>query len=261
MVLSHERRGAGEPLVLIHPLGGEWQVWEPVLDALAAHRDVIAPDLPGFGGSAPMPEDTVPTPAALAAAVEAFLRQIGVESAHVAGNSLGGWVALELAARGAARSVTALSPAGLWAQPLAPNGALAHRFARAALPLLLGLASTPPGRRRVLASTVGHPERVPADAARRLVAAYARAPGFEAVNAAMRQGRFLDARALRVPVTVVWGQLDRLVARQRLEGASRTVVLPDCGHIPMWDDPEAVVRVLLEGSASREPSGGPAELR
>lgn len=248
MRLSHERRGAGEPLVLIHGLGGEWQVWEPVLDALAGQRDVIAIDLPGFGGSPPLSGDVMPTPAALAAAVEVFLREIGVESFHVAGNSLGGWVALELGAVGAARSVTALSPAGLWAQPLAPNGALAHRFARAALPLLLGLASTSSGRRRVLASTIGHPERVPGPASRRLVAAYARAPGFEAVNAAMRQGRFRDARALRVPVTVAWGQLDRLVAHQRLEGASRTVILADCGHIPMWDDPDAVVRVLLEGS-------------
>jgi len=248
MELSHERRGAGEPLVLLHPLGGEWQVWEPILDALAAHHDVIALDLPGFGSSPPLPASTLPTPAALAGAVEAFLRGLGIESAHVAGNSLGGWIALELGARGAARSVSALSPAGLWPEPLAPNGALAHRLARTTLPLLLLLASSAAGRRRVLGSTVGHPERVPAPAARRLVSAYARAPGFEAVNAAMRQGRFLDATSLRIPVTVAWGELDRLVARHRLEGASRTVILRDCGHIPVWDDPEAVVRVLLEGS-------------
>jgi pimeloyl-ACP methyl ester carboxylesterase len=247
-MLSFERRGRGEPLVLLHPLGGEWQVWEPVLDVLAAHRDVIALDMPGFGGSAPLPAEVVPTPAELARAIAHAFDALGIEAPHVAGNSLGAWVALELAAARRARSVTVLSPAGLWPRPLAPNGARAHRLARVTLPLLLALVSSAPGRRLVLAKTVSHPERVPAAAARRMVRAYAGATDFERVNAAMRADRFVPAAALDVPVTVAWGALDRVVGRVPLAGATRTVVLRDCGHVPFWDDPPQVARLLLEGS-------------
>ena len=51
MKLHHIRQGAGEPLVLIHGLGGSIVVWKPVIDLLAAERDVVAIDLPGFGAS------------------------------------------------------------------------------------------------------------------------------------------------------------------------------------------------------------------
>ena len=128
-----------------------------------------------------------PTPAALADAVVAGLPRA---PAHVAGNSLGGWVALELAVAGHARSVTAIAPAGLWPEPLMPKRGVARGLARAARPLLPALVRSPAGRRVALAGTVAHPERVPPEAALRLVRAYAAAPGFDAVNAAMRAGRF-----------------------------------------------------------------------
>src|SRR5271166_5370625 len=86
----------------------------PVIPALAARFDVIAVDLPGFGDSNPVPAQTKPTPAALAAAVAGLLDDLGVTAPHLAGNSLGGWVALELAATRPAASLTLLSPAGLW---------------------------------------------------------------------------------------------------------------------------------------------------
>ena len=126
------RRGAGPPLVLLHGIGGEACVWDPVIDALAAHHDVLALDLPGFGRSAPLPDGVAPTPEALAAAVARRLQAEGLSDAHVAGNSLGGWIALELAKAGHARSVTGLCPAGLWGRPLtgpdaAPVRGRAHR--------------------------------------------------------------------------------------------------------------------------------------
>ncbi|MCZ4492827.1 MAG: alpha/beta fold hydrolase, partial [Conexibacter sp.] len=120
MTLAYDRRGSGPPLVLLHPLGADRHVWDPVLDRLAAERDVIAVDLPGFGDS-PVLDADPPTPAALAAAVQAFAEQeLGLQAWHVAGNSLGGWVALALALDGAVESVTAIAPAGLWSGPLAP---------------------------------------------------------------------------------------------------------------------------------------------
>ena len=232
-------------LVLLHPLGADRHVWAPVLERLTAKRDVIAVDLPGFGESPPL-NGGEPTPAALAAAVAAALPDGGY---HVAGNSLGGWVALELAAAGHARSVTAIAPAGLWPEPLAPKRGIARGLAKAIGPALPALVRSAAGRRLALASTVAHAERVPPDAALRLVRAYAGAPGFEAVNRAMRAGRFTRLEHIRVPVTLAWPEHDRLVARPaHLPPTVRSVRLASAGHVPMWDAPEAVGDLLLQGS-------------
>jgi pimeloyl-ACP methyl ester carboxylesterase len=246
--LAYHRAGSGPGLVLLHPLGADRHVWEPVMDRLTAERDVIALDLPGFGDSPPLNGAGPPTPAALAAAVAEFLPHGG--PFHVAGNSLGGWVALELAAGGHARSVTAIAPAGLWPEPLAPKRGIARVLAKAIRPGLPALVRSPAGRRLALASTVAHAERVPPAAALRLVQAYADAPGFEAVNTAMRAGRFTQLEHLRVPVTLAWPEHDRLVARPaHLPPTVRNVALPGAGHVPMWDAPAAVAAVLLRGSA------------
>src|SRR5215208_6540675 len=120
-LLNHLRTGTGEPIILLHPLGAELVVWEPVMDLLGVERDVIAVDMPGFGRSPALADGTAPTPQALAAAVASFLDALGLERAHVAGNSLGGWVGLELARAGRALSVAALSAAGFWRRPLGPR--------------------------------------------------------------------------------------------------------------------------------------------
>ena len=112
--LSATRSGTGAPLVLLHGLGSSRQAWDPVRPALAARFDVIAVDLPGFGDSAPLYGQAGVPPAALADSVARLLDELGVSAPHLAGNSLGGWVALELAARRPVASVTLLSPAGLW---------------------------------------------------------------------------------------------------------------------------------------------------
>src|SRR3954470_16424603 len=112
--LAITRSGTGEPLVLLHGLGSSRQAWDPILPALAARFHVIAVDLPGFGDSAPLPGAGEVPPAALAQSVADLLDDLGVSTPHLAGNSLGGWVALELAARRPVASLTLLSPAGLW---------------------------------------------------------------------------------------------------------------------------------------------------
>jgi pimeloyl-ACP methyl ester carboxylesterase len=250
--LNHERNGSGDPLVLIHGLGGELGAWEPVIAPLARERELIAVDLPGFGASPPLPDGTEPTAAALGAAVGALLAELGIERAHLAGNSLGGWAALELAKAGRALSVTTLSPAGLWARPLGPRPGLSPRpVGRALLPLLPAILRTRKGRRLALASSVGHPERVPRAAALRMVRAYLTAPDFERANLAMRSNVFSGGDRISVPVTLAWSELDRLIARPDTAAVpgARFVLLPDCGHVPMWDDPGLVSHVLLEGSS------------
>jgi pimeloyl-ACP methyl ester carboxylesterase len=244
MSIAYDRTGEGPPLVLAHPLGADRHVWDPVIGRLRADHDVIAVDLPGFGASPPLTEVT-PTPRALADAVAALLRGLGIERPHVVGNSLGGWVALELGLAGVAGRVTAIAPAGLWAAPLVPKPSLAHRLARTLGPLIGPAARTRRGRRALLSGSVAHPDRVPARDAIHLVRAYGRAPGFIAANDAMRAGTFPDLARVSCPVTLIWPEHDRLVKRpSSLPPGVRSVVLPDAGHIPTWDAPTALAALI-----------------
>lgn len=248
MDLALHRVGHGPALVLLHPLGADRHVWDPIRDALAAQRTVVTLDLPGFGESPPLTA-TPPTPGALADAVAAALARSGIGRPHVAGNSLGAWIALELGLADAAASVTAVAPAGLWPEPLAPKVARSQQLAKAFAPLAAVALGTARGRRALLGSSVAHPDRVPAADARRLVAAYGAATGYVAVNAAMRAGRFDALERIRCPVTLVWPERDRLIGRPRwTPDGVRNVVLADAGHLPMWDAPEALVAALLAGS-------------
>jgi len=245
--LAYDRAGKGPGLVLLHPLGADRRIWDPVLALLTPHRDVLAVDLPGFGASPPLRGDA--TPRTIAAAVGKLLEDLGLQRPHVAGNSLGGWVTLELGLSGIARSVTAIAPAGLWPEPLAPKRGTARRLARLALPLIDPLVASASGRRVLLASSVARPELVPPRAAAHLIRAYASAPGFDAVNDAMRAGRFVGLERIRCPVTLAWPEHDRLVARPRwLPDNTRSRTLAGCGHVPMWDDPDQVARLLLAGA-------------
>ena len=236
--------------MLIHPLGAELVVWEPVLGRLARERDVIAIDLPGFGGSPPLANGSIPTPRVLAGAVASFLDELGLGRVHVAGNSLGGWVALELARTGRALSVAGVCTAGLWKRPLGPRpGGDIRPIGRAMLPILPALLRSGRGRRLLLRGSVARPERVPAQAATRLVRSYVTAPGFDGANHAMRAEVFSGVEDIRVPVTLAWAEHDRLVARPRTRVPDwRTVTLHGCGHIPTWDDPDQVARLLLLAS-------------
>lgn len=250
--LAYDRTGCGEPLVLLHPLGADRTVWRPVLALLQAERDVICVDLPGFGESPPLNGAAPPAPSRLCSAVVALLRRLGLDPAqtHLAGNSLGGWVALEAAASGYAATVTAIAPAGLWPNPLKPKPALARRVGRFALPMIGPATRSLAVRRLILSASVAHPDRVPPEQAAGLVRSYVRASGFSDVNRAMRAGTFTLLAEIIAPVTLAWPEHDHVVARpQSVPPGIRQVLLPDCGHVPMWDDPQAVAAVLLAGSS------------
>lgn len=258
MDIAYDRAGSGPPLVLLHPLGADRRVWDPVLGRLSAQREVIALDLPGFGQSPPLANVT-PTPKALADAVAALCDRLGLPRPHVAGNSLGGWVALELGLAGRAASVAAIAPAGLWPAPLVPKASLAHRLARATLPLATTIVRTGRGRALLLEGTAADPRRIPAADAASLVRAYALAPGFIAVNDAMRAGRFTSLDRIDCPVTLVWPDHDHLVERpQWMPDQIVSVMLRDAGHVPMWDAPERVAELLLAASGDVHPRRGAA---
>ena len=262
MRLHHRRLGNGPALVLIHGLGGSLVNWEPVLELVAEERDVIAVDMPGFGGSDPLPDGTRHTPVAMGAAITAHLSSLGVERPHLAGNSLGAWVALEMAADGNAASVCAISPAGLWRRPLGPRSFDARARGKRLRPLVLAALRTRRGRRALLRTTVARPEALSPDEAVRWVAAWLDAPAYEEANLMMRSHTFDRADEVDVPVTVAWGSADRLVRaprRERMPAHARYLVAQGWGHTPTRDDPEGVARLLIEASA--EERAEPAAIR
>lgn len=260
MDLNHHRAGNGDPLVLIHGIGSRWQIWEPVLPALAAEYDVIALDLPGFGASPMPPPGTPPGADSLTTLVEAFLAQAGFDWPHVAGNSLGGLVALQLAQRGVARSATALSPAGFasQAETAYARGSLwfGVRAARLAAPHADRLLARAGVRRLALRQFFEHPERLtPADAAADL-RSLANAPWFDETLPSLEAGEFAGGTEIQVPVTIAWGEHDRLLLPRQARRAAtelpraRIVTLRGCGHVPTYDDPGQVARAIL-GTAGR----------
>jgi pimeloyl-ACP methyl ester carboxylesterase len=257
--LAHTRTGSGAPLVLLHALGLARDSWAPVVPALAEHFDVVAVDLPGFGDSPPLPGE--PTPKALAAAVAAFLDELGLAVPHVVGNSLGGWVTLELAALRPLASVTLLSPAGMW-----PGGT--PQYCRVSLRasrwlavhaggLLSRAVATRPGRIAVLGQTHGRPARMSPAQARAALRALATAPGFDPVFAATLHRRYEAGEPFSAPVTVAFGDRDRLLIRRRWRGLDelppdrRVASLPGGGHVPMADDPAAVAALVLASTGRR----------
>jgi pimeloyl-ACP methyl ester carboxylesterase len=257
--LNHRRSGSGDPLVLMHGIGSRWQMWEPVIERLAQNYDVVAVDLPGFGASPMPPPGTPPGIDSQIALVSEFLRQLGVERPHVAGNSMGGLLALEMAARGLARSATALSPAGFASRAQMLYGRVALRLsvrlARRTARYADTLFATAFGRKLGLSLFVARPERLSGDEAADNTRALAGAPWFDATLPALRAYQFSDAQELEVPVTVAWGAKDRLLRPRQARRAAhaipraRVLLMDGCGHVPTWDDPEQVARVLLDGAA------------
>ncbi|WP_267243280.1 alpha/beta fold hydrolase [Streptomyces sp. PR69] len=258
LTVTYERAGAGEPLLLLHGIGHHWQAWEPVLAVLAAERDVIAIDLPGFGTSTALPEGVPYDLETVATVLGRLCEALGVERPHVAGNSLGGLLALELGREKLVRSVTALSPAGFWTEAerrYAFTTLRAMRIGAQTMPpaLVERLSRSAAGRAALISSIYARPGRRSPEAAVAETLALRNATGFEATLVAGGSVLFTDDIP-DVPVTIAWGTKDRLLLRRQgvrakhvIPGA-RLIRLPGCGHVPMSDDPALVARVILDGS-------------
>ena len=250
--LVHDRKGSGEPVVLIHGIGHRRQAWDPIVHHLAEKYEVITVDLAGFGDSPAYPKSaTYDMDTACENLAENFALW-GIEKPHVVGNSLGGVIALELGARGLASSVTALSPAGFFGK--------INRFQAFILLFILRIASQLPNRMLLAASkwklgrkVIGfplyeHAERFTAEEVYGDALALKNASAFERTIKAGIRYKFDSA--VPVPTTIAWGTKDRILpysqsatAQERLPNA-RHVALPHCGHVPMIDHPELVVRVI-----------------
>ncbi|MEU6218577.1 alpha/beta fold hydrolase [Streptomyces sp. NPDC047022] len=256
--VSYARKGSGAPLLLLHGIGHHRQAWDPVVDILATERDVIAVDLPGFGASPALPAGLAYDLATVVPVLDAFCAALGIDRPHVAGNSLGGLLALELGREKLVRSVTALSPAGFWTDAERRYAfALLLGMRRAARtlppPFVERLSRTAAGRAVLVSAIYARPGRRSPEAAAAETFALARATGFADTLRAGTNVQFTDD-VPGLPVTVAWGTRDRLLVRRQGVRAkqiiprARLVRLPGCGHVPMNDDPALVARVILDGS-------------
>jgi pimeloyl-ACP methyl ester carboxylesterase len=259
-VTASHRGGSGSPLVLLHGLGGSWRVWRPVLPALEASHDVVALTLPGHHGGAPLERGAPVSVPALADGVERSLDALGIGRAHLAGNSLGGWLALELARRGRADSVVALSPAGGWARPrdlrrVARLVAAGHASARRARALRLeALLGRPRLRHLALRSVMERGDLVSRTELAALLDDSAGCAAFAGFIAWVRTADPIASWPTNgLPVRIAWAARDRTIPFERygrpilaaLPDAEH-VTLPGVGHVPMFDDPGLTARTILE---------------
>ncbi|WP_181765072.1 alpha/beta fold hydrolase [Streptomyces albidus (ex Kaewkla and Franco 2022)] len=260
--LAYERRGSGEPVVLLHGIGHHWQAWEPVLSILAASYEVVAVDLPGFGASPTLPEGHSYELGSVIPLLGEAISTLGLERPHVVGNSLGGLLALELALHGHARSVTALSPAGFWTgaeRRYAYALLMGMRAGAKAIPdgMLQRLARTAAGRAALTSTIYARPGRRSPEAVIAETRSMRAATGFAPTLEVGRSPEVLfDQDIPDVPVTIGWGDKDRLLLRRQGVRAkkaipsARLVALRGCGHVPMNDDPAMVARLVLETAQS-----------
>jgi pimeloyl-ACP methyl ester carboxylesterase len=255
---SH-RAGTGTPLLLLHGLGMIWRAWSPVLPYLEPHHDVIVPTLAGHGGGPPLDSEVAPSIQALTDVIEDELDRLGLQQVHIAGNSLGGRIGIELARRGRARSLVLFSPAGAWRSQRSIElratgvrlslGALGRYASRADAIAANGLL-----RWSLFAGQFAHPDRVPPEALAAYIRASGAAPGVAPLLREFPLRQLQPLPAVRdYPVRLVWADRDRVLPfdgfgapmLERLPGAE-LIRLRGVGHIPMSDDPVTVAKLILE---------------
>jgi pimeloyl-ACP methyl ester carboxylesterase len=248
----YHRGGSGSPLVLLHGFLDSWRTWELVLPALERQHDVLALTLPGHAGGAPFADELVDD-------LERALDEAGVELAKVAGNSLGGYLALQLGTRGRATSVIAFAPAGGWADDdpviaeMLERQREVHRMARAAAPFAHVIAATSPGRRRVTGLLAEHYEHLPPRLVAHLLRSAARCDAERMLDTAAVADWSLDAERLTCPLRIVWGAADRVLPWPRAAARYRQtlphadwVLLDGVAHVPHLDVPVEAAQLILD---------------
>ncbi len=252
------RGGTGRPLVCLHGFTDTWRTWELVLPALERHHEVLAPTLAGHAGGPPIAGDV--SHALLADAVEQAMDEAGFSTAHIVGNSLGGFVALQLAARGRAESVVALAPAGGWAagdesvRETLEHFATMQQMLKTVAPHADAIAATTEGRRRATQFIASNFEHIPAELVAHLMCGAAACPAVDRmIEYALREGWRLDAERIACPVRVVWGTEDKLLPWPSTAARFREDWLPNAdwvelegvGHCPQLDVPLETAELIV----------------
>jgi len=248
--------GNGEPLLLIHGMGSASTAWKPIRPLLDLMFQVITVDIPGHGET-PFIEGSAMDPHSLALVVFNEMSELGIESFHLVGNSLGGWVSLEMASTAPARvkSVTALAPAGLWLNPYnvrLPATALARFLARTTMKLAPSALHFEAARRLGFWDVSPRWRDFSYEICLDAVNALGSAAGYYPAWDGMLMKRFDGTIPEEIPVTIIFGDTDRTLPATTCQERSiapahaKWIIFPDTGHAPMWDSPNDVVSAIKE---------------
>lgn len=259
--LNHLVTGKGEPLLLIHGMGSASTAWKPVRNFLESKFTVITVDLPGHGET-PFIEGAAMDPHSLALAVLHEMSELGIENFHLAGNSLGGWVALEMASTAPSRvkSVTGLAPAGLWLNPYNvryPATALARFLARTTMKLAPTALHFEAARKLGFWDISPRWQEFSYELCLDAVNALGKADGYYPAWDGMLMKRFDGKIPEEIPVTIIFGDTDRTLPATTCQERSiapahaKWIIFPDTGHAPMWDSPLDVVAAIEETALVR----------
>jgi pimeloyl-ACP methyl ester carboxylesterase len=260
------REGSGEPLVLYHGITCSERDWGHVLPYLTASHEVIVPTALGHRGG-PEPSSRPCTIDDVIDDAERLLDELGLDQAHLAGNSLGGWEALELARRGRAKSVCAISPAGFWDDSLELEMERDRVFeiirraiketprARRIMPLL-GRSSR--FRRWAFRDIAAHGDRLSREEFLRMADDTI---GCDIAEELLVPGYRLATVEASCPITIAWPTEDRFfpAAAYRKPGealvpSAHVIALEDTGHVPMIDDPKLVAETILATAGKITPA-------
>ena len=249
------QRGSGQKLLLIHGLGGSWQSWSTILEALSADRTVIAIDLPGHGAT-PADVDSG-TFDGLVRSVERYIIDNGLTGIDIVGSSMGARIVLELARRGCVGNVVALDPGGFWRGwertffkvTIGLSGALL-RAIRGALPMLSRNAVS---RTALLAQLSVRPWALDPDVVATELTGLSNTPTFDSLVRDLANGpeQTGPAASSTGRVVIGWGRQDRLcLPRQAIRAkaafpAAELHWFESSGHFPAWDMPDETVAVIL----------------
>ena len=261
-------RGAGRILVLLHGIGMTSSAWDPVLERLPLNAGCSRSICRDLDAHRRCPADVEPSPSAIARSLVLEMAARGVEQPFdVVGNSLGGFVALEIAKAGHACSLVVISPGGLW------HGRI-PRYTSITLHLMRAVCKHAPRlTERILRTAVGRTVgllvavcwkgwRVPAQRAAVAARDFAASDSFDAVLEA-GSDQFRGGQLIDVPVTVAFGRHDLLLRRHarfhdQLPAQSRWVTIPGSGHVAMWDNPDLVAQIILDGTGVPPPTERPS---
>lgn len=253
-----------EPLLLIHGFTDTGATWRPLIPHLEPHHELIVPTVLGHRGGRGLPAVLSDPIAAMADDLERVLDEAGHEKVHVVGNSMGGWLAFELAHRGRALDVVALSPAFGWETEKPPahtvrQFTMVHRASPLIRKMARRWAVRPKLRKLLFRDVVAHGDRIPPATAYELLMGSTECQIYDAILELHDRDDFrnqVDWGDLGVPTRIAWGTRDRTIPFRTCSGWYRQalpdaewVELYECGHLPQHDDPELVARTILEVTA------------
>jgi pimeloyl-ACP methyl ester carboxylesterase len=256
MRLKYARKGSGDPLVFIHGLGSAATIWHSLTEPLANDFDTISVDLPGHGQS-DLPEGIDVTPEALADYVIETLDHLQIKTFHLAGNSLGGWVALELAAKYPTRvcSLVGFAPAGLWLTPFTskyPGTALPRFVAKITYPITPLILRSKQVRKIAFANISPKAKQLDFTSCLDASRAIAKSPGYYPAWNGMLHRRFDKKIPPSIPVAIIFGDTDKTLPahtsqeRSLAPAQSNWQIWPECGHAPRWDQREQSIAIIYE---------------